>query len=91
VPVSLARNSAAAETKTERSGGAGRKVGLGEMNFYQPAPLQILGEICSNFFERTPQIISDGINNVYSSNRVIVKIVIYYQLILIFETSIIKI
>ena len=54
MPVSLARNSAAAETKTERSGGAGRKVGLGEMNFYQPAPLQILGEICSNFFERTP-------------------------------------
>ncbi|MBP7887073.1 MAG: hypothetical protein KA076_07970, partial [Candidatus Marinimicrobia bacterium] len=39
----------------------------------------------------SPQIISDKINNVYSSNRVIMKIVIYYQLILIFETSIIKI
>jgi len=31
----------------------GRKGGLGGI---PPAPLQILGEICSNFFERTPLV-----------------------------------
>ena len=38
--------------RQRRTGAGGRKGGLGGI----PPALQILGEICSNFFERTPPV-----------------------------------